>query len=227
MSATTTDTPPAARVSRRTRRPEPALPITPPPKLRRRPMLVAVGVALIALGGIGAGWLATNVGHTHPVIALRDTVDRGSLISAADLTTVDINTDSRLQTVPASGMDGIVNKRAANDLAAGSLLTPDSVTTATVPSAGHTLVGLALTAAQMPAITLRNGSPVRIVATPRSQDSAPTTAPATISATIVDTHPGGDPGETIVDVSVDSKVAPLVAAEAATARIALILDPAA
>lgn len=198
--------------------------ISPPPKLRRRPTLIALGIALVALGGAAAAWLTTAVGHTQGVLAVRATIDRGSVIGPADLVTARINTDPALHPVPAGRRDQVVGKRAAVDLAAGTLITPDSVTTAAVPAPGQSLVGISLTPAQLPAQTLRPGATVRIVATPRAQDDPPPGAPAVTTALVVQAHPPVDDGQVVVDVTVPSGDAPGLAARAATGRVALVLD---
>lgn len=199
--------------------------IAPPPKLRRPRTQIALAIALVAIGGLLAAWLVTGVGDTHAVLALRQMVSRGSVIGADDLTTAQINSDPTLHTVPASQRAQIVGKHAASDLVQGSLLTPDSTTAQSVPAAGQSLVGLSLTPAQMPALPLRPGDPVGIVITPGSQGAPPAAAPDTLAATVVDTHPGGGTTvQTIVDVSVPTSNAPLLAADAATGRIALILE---
>ncbi len=198
--------------------------ITPPPKLRRRPALIALGITLIALGGLAAGWLTTVVGSTHNVLVMRNTVDRGSVVRAADLTVARVNGDPALRTVPASRRDEIVGKHAAVDLAAGSLLTPGSVSDSTVPGTGQSLVGVDLSPAQLPARLLRPGDTVRIVSTPRPQDDPPPADPASITGTVVGTRLLADSGRIVVDVSVPSTSAADLAARAATGRVALILD---
>lgn len=198
--------------------------VSPPPKLRRRPLLVGLAIVLIAAGGLGAAWLTTAVGNTHNVIAIRGDVPRGAVIKDSDLTMASINTDPALHVVLSTRRSQIVGKRAAVDLAAGSLITPGSVTDQTIPQQGQSLVGVTLTAAQMPAITLRPGDPVRFIGTPRAQDAAPTDAPTSISATVIDTRAAGDGGQTVIDVTVPSAHSAGLAALAATGRIALILD---
>jgi hypothetical protein len=197
--------------------------ISPPPKLRRRPALAALGVALVALSGAGAAWLTTAVGHTHSVLAARAGIDRGSIITAADLTSADINPDPALHPIPAAQRDQILGRRAAVDLAAGTLLTPQSVTTATVPAAGQSLVGISLTRAQLPAQPLRQGAKVRIIDTPKAQDDPPAGTPTSTAATVVAAHPPADDGSVIVDVTVPSTDADVLAARAATGRVALVL----
>jgi hypothetical protein len=198
--------------------------VTPPPKLRRRPALIALGITLIALGGLAAGWLTTAVGNTHSVLAMRNTVGRGDVVSASDVTVARINADPALKTVPAGRRDQIVGKHAAVDLAAGSLLTPGSVTDQTVPASGQTLVGVNLSPAQLPARALRPGDRVRIVSTPRPQDDPPSNEPTTVTGTVVGTHVLQDTGRTVVDIALPSSDAPDLAARAATGRVALILD---
>jgi hypothetical protein len=202
----------------------PAASITPPPKLRRRPALIALGIALIALGGLAAGWLTTAVGNTHSVLVMRTTVDRGGVVGAGDVTVARINGDPTLKTVPAGRRDEVIGKRAAVDLAAGSLLTPGSVTDQTVPATGQSLVGVNLSPAQLPARLLRPGDPVRIVSTPRTQDDPPTAEPNSITGTVVGTRFLSDTGRTVVDVSVPSNEAADLAARVATGRVALVLD---
>lgn len=199
--------------------------ISPPPKLRRRPALIAVGVALIALGAAAAAWLTTTVGHTQGVLAVRTSLDRGSVITAGDLVTANINPDPALSPVRATDRDLVVGKRTAVDLAAGSLLTAAALTESTVPAAGTSLVGVSLTPAQLPAQPLRPGDSVRLVDTPRSQDDPPSDLPASTTATVVQAHPGIDNGIVIVDVTVDQREAVALAARAATGRLALVLEP--
>lgn len=199
--------------------------ISPPPKLRRRPALIAVGVALIALGAATAAWLTTTVGHTQDVLAVRTSLDRGSVISAEDLVTANINADPALSPVRATDRDLVIGKRTAVDLAAGSLLTPAALSESTVPAAGTSLVGVSLTPSQLPAQPLRPGDTVRLVDTPRSQDDPPTGAPTSTTATVVQAHPGGDNGVVIVDVTVAQREAVGLAARAATGRLALVLEP--
>lgn len=199
--------------------------IAPPPKLRRRPMLMNVlAVALIALGGLAAAWLTTVVGDTQPVLALRADIERGTVIERGDLTVAQVNTDPALSPVPEQQRDKIVGKRAAVDLAAGSILTPDSVTDKITPAAGESLAGVTLTRGQLPARALRPGDNVRIVDTPRTQDDPPTGEPATIAATVVGTRELPDAGQVVVDVTVPTRDAADLAARVATGRVALVLD---
>lgn len=197
---------------------------TPRPKLRRQPRLIAAAVVLVTLGSLTAGWLTTVVGHTIPVLAVRDTVHRGDQITRQNLMTVNISSDPALKTVLAADLDTIVGKYAATDLPAGGILpAADYAATNTLPS-GQALAGVSLTPAQAPSHTLSAGDRIKIVVTPRAQDDPPTTAPATIDAVVVSSRAVGDQGQVILDVSVPQGQVALLAATAATGRVAVVLD---
>jgi hypothetical protein len=199
--------------------------ITPPPRLRRRPALVAASIAAICMGALLAVWAYTGASTSQDVLAVRTTVHRGEIITRDDLMTAQIGVDPALKPLPASAADTVVGKRAAMDLAAGGLVTAEDVTSAVVPAKGMSLVGVSLPPALMPAAQLQSGDQVRIVATPGAQgDVATGTSPTSIGATVVGVRGAGDNGQIVVDVSVPYDQAAELAARAATGKIALVLD---
>ena len=199
--------------------------ILPPSRQKRRPIWLAAAVLLVALGSLGVWFVVSNLRDTVAVVALRNDVPRGATITAQDLTTVDINPEPALRTVPASQLAQVVGKRAAVDLAAGVLLPPAAIADTITPPAGQSVVGLALDPGQMPAIELKVGDKVRIISTPKDQDDPPTTTPVvTVTAEVVSSTPLTDTSKTRVDVLVSEQDAARVAAISATNRVALILD---
>ncbi len=60
-------------------------PTLPPPRRRRRPALLALAVAMVVLGALGAAYLASSLGQTSSVIAVARPVPWGETITAADL----------------------------------------------------------------------------------------------------------------------------------------------
>lgn len=196
---------------------------TPPPKLRRRPALVAGGVAAICLGALLAVWAWTSTTHTEEVLAARDTIHRGQIITDADIQRVRISGDPALRTLPASAYDSIVGQRAALDVASGGLLTAESTTDEALPPTGKSIVGISVTAAQSPALPLRGGDRVRVVVTP-GENGDPAGTPQFSVAEVVDTRIDDTSGNTVVDVLVPYADASVLAARAATGNVALVLD---
>jgi hypothetical protein len=198
----------------------------PPPavRTRRRPGVLAAGVALVTVGALGAAYLAQAVGQTVPVVAVARDIGAGEVIERTDLTIADVSSDPALAPIPAADLAGVVGQRTAVALTAGSLLTDAAVTDQLLPAAGQSLVGIALTAAQLPAEPLRTGDRVRIIDTPVSQGEPPATTPDSIAGQVVSVTGPDQAGLIVVDVTVPSGQAAGLAARVATGRIALVLD---
>ena len=213
------------KATRSSAAPVPGQSFTPPPRLRRRPGLVAASVAAICLGALLAVWAHNGASTSQGVLAVRATVHRGELITRADLMTAQISVDPVLKPLPASAAELVVGKRAAMDLAAGGLVTQEDITSALVPAKGMSVVGVSLPPALMPATQLKSGDKVRIVATPGAQgDVAAGAIPESIEAMVVAVRGMGDTGQIVVDVSVPHEQAAELAARAATGKVALVLD---
>lgn len=221
-------TPETNRKSRRTKdAAAPSSPgqiLAPPPKLRRRPILIAGSVAAICLGALLAVWAYTSTSSAQEVLAVRTTVHRGELITRDDLMTAQVGVDPALRPMSAADLDSVVGKRAAMDLAAGGLVTQEDLATAVLPAKGMSIVGVSLTPAMMPATELQTGDDVRIVSTPGDQGDVAAGEPVAITATVVEVRTSGDSGQTVVDVSVPAADAARLAARAATGKVALVLD---
>ena len=197
-----------------------------PPRARRRWGLFAAMVALVCAGALGVAWLVQASTTAVPVVAARSTIERGTLISAGDLMVVRIATDPSLRTVPGSQLSGLVGKRAALDVAAGSLLTSESVSAANTPGAGFSLVGVGVADSMMPGTSLLAGDRVRVVATADGQAAA-TGGPTSIGAQVVGTRTGTNASgqsQTIITVSVPASDAAALAAIAASGKVAVVLD---
>jgi len=199
--------------------------VAPPPKLRRRPLLVALSVIAVCLGALLGAWAYTSITSTQEVVAVRTAVERGQVIDREDLLTVRIGLDPALRPVPGSEINSLVGARAATDLPAGGLVTRDAVTSAVLPKTGQSVVGVALPASLMPGEPLRPGDVVRIVATPGEQgEVAASGKQRTITATVVGLFPDEEKGLTVVSVQVPYDQAAEVAARSATGKVALVLD---
>lgn len=195
-----------------------------PIRSHRSPKLIGFGIGIIALGGLGAAWLATTMSSSVAVVAIHSTVDRGQVISEQDLTTASITLDPNLSPMAASNIDSIVGQRAAFDLPAGTIITPGSITDSLIPAPGFSLVGVAVPITRMPAEGINAGDTVRVVDTPREGDEPPSGSPRFERATVVGLVYDEETGHTILDLTVPESVAPQLAARAATGRVTIILD---
>jgi hypothetical protein len=198
--------------------------IAPPPKLRRRPLLVVASIAAVCLGALFGVWAYTSVSTAQEVVAVRSSVQRGELISREDLVAVRIGVDPALSPIPASHLDGVVGQRAAMDLPAGGLVTRDSIASTVVPAQDMSVVGVALPAALLPGEPLRAGDRVRVVATPGQQGDVDEGEQRSITAAVVGIYPDADSDQTVVSVQVPYDQAAELAARAATGKVALVLD---
>lgn len=200
--------------------------VTPPPKLQRRPFLWVVGLAALLMGAAASAWIYQSSSDTREVLAVRSTVERGQVITKADLMSVRISVDPALDPLSTSEAADVVGKRAALDLVAGGVVTADQVTDATIPAEGQSVVGLKLTSAMLPAEQVRVGDQVRIVTTSGTTTGAETTTatPSTVDAEVVGIAADATSGDTILNVQVPHDDAPVVADRAASGRVAVVLD---
>lgn len=191
------------------------------PKLRRRPLLIALAVVLTAAGAIGGSMLWRTATSATEVVMVRQDVSRGELITAEDVGTVRMATDPSLQTFPATELSSLVGKRAAADLTAGTLLGARAVSDAVVPGPGESLMGVPIAPGMMPAEPLKAGDTVRLV--PSGDGRTDTTAATVpISARVLRTTPGDT--QTVVDVVVPTTQAPTLAGWMGAGKIVLILE---
>lgn len=199
--------------------------LTPPPRRKRRPVWVAAAVILVALGALLAWYVAANLRDTERVVALRNDVSRGAVITADDLVMIDILPDPVLATVPAAQLAEVVGQRTAVELSAGGLLVPAALVKTVTPARGESVVGLALGAGQLPVTPLQMGDKVRLISTPRDQDDPPVSAPVmSVPAVVVTAATSEVTTAVLVDVVVTESDATRLAGLVATGRVALILD---
>ena len=203
--------------------PLPQAPVLPPPRRRRRPALLALAVAMVVLGALGAAYLATSIGQTTSVIAVARPVAWGQTITAADLVEARIAADPALTPIPYTDLDQVIGRTAATDLLPGTLLTGGATTDQRLPPPGQQLVGIGLPAVQLPVTPLRPGDDVLLVPLSTDGQAAPTASTVTAAATVVRAGDPGTDGRRIVDVLVDEADGPDVAARSAAGLIALVV----
>jgi hypothetical protein len=208
-----------------------ARPSVEPLRTRRRPLIVGLGVALTALGGLGAAWLASSGTGTVSVLGVRHEIRAGQTIERQDLVSVQVATGAELHTVPVRQAESVIGKRTLVRLLPGSLVNPDAVADRLVPGPGQALVGLGVGPAQRPAVALDAGDPVEIVYTPSGSDSATQntvqgTSQTPVRGVVVGSQEDPDASRTIVNVTVDADVAVKVAQWSSAGHASLVLLPA-
>lgn len=197
-----------------------------PPRLRRRPAVMAIGLTLVALGGLAAAWLATAAETATPVVVAASPLLRGQTVTADQLSTAGVSGLSPTAVTPADELGSLVGKTAVMDVPAGAPVPRSALSDDPLPAVGEAVVGILLAPGQVPTVDLLPGSQVRVVATPRSQDDPPTSTPSGVAAVLVSTSVDESTGHTVANVSVPAAQGPAVAALAATGRAALVLDAA-
>lgn len=195
-----------------------------PAKARRRPLLFALGTALVIIAVLMGYFIWTSGNKTVQVLQVSTNVSRGSTIVASDLKTLSIESGQNTNAFTTSDVSQVVGKIATTDLAAGSLLTPKVIGTQLSIAAGHSIVGIALGPTQMPSFPLASGDSVRIVDTPVTQGDPPQQTPQNFTGRVFQTKFNAKSGQWIVDLEVPESQAAAIAARAATGRIALVVD---
>ena len=206
-------------------RPMPTPPRVAPPRGRRRPGLLALGVALVAVGALTAAWLVSTAGQRSPVVVVLRDVPYGAVLTSGDVGSADVSVDANVATIPASQLDSVVGSVAATSLSSGTLLSRSQLTTSSPPGPGQVLVAVAVPANRMPAGGLAPGDRVLVVSTPATDADPSASAPETIPATVVRVGGVDVNGIAVLDVTAATADGPTLAARSATGRIALVVQP--
>jgi hypothetical protein len=133
---------------------------------------LALGVLLVAGCALAAVAWQTLSDPSRAVLAVRNDIDRGDIITAADLQAVEIATDDQVNLIPSGRAESMVGRIAQVDLVAGTLLTTAMAADVAAIGDGQALVGLAVERGSLPSSSLRPGSRVDVVLTPADDDDA-------------------------------------------------------
>jgi hypothetical protein len=205
-----------------------ATPPKPVTARRRRPALIGVSVALIAVGGLIGAMTLTAAGQRDSVLVVAKPLAFGQVITRDDLAVASISLDPALQPVGAGRLDSIVGKHAAAQLLPGTTLTQADVTSDSLVQPGQQLVGIGVKPGQLPATPLVPGEQVVIVSTPgqnaATDPGASSGVPSTLPAQVVRVGTPDSSGDLTVDVSVDANSGATLASRASTGNIAIIVQ---
>jgi hypothetical protein len=195
---------------------------------RRRPAMIALSVALVGAGILVSAGLYQRANHQVPVVLVTAAVPAGTAITAADLGTTSVAAGPGIQVVPASQLQQVIGEIAATSLRPGTLLAASELTTSQPPGRGQVLVPVPIKPSELPASGLFPGDEVLAVATPGAPGGGGNGAAPVLARPVfgvvqkVSNVPDQD-GFDVVDLLVSANVGTLVAQQAATGQIALIV----
>lgn len=198
----------------------------PLPTRGRRPGLIGAAAVLIIGFALTGALLVSGAGGTTQALVAARPVPAGQVITAADLTTAAVA--GPVRAIAAAAEATVIGQTAAVGIVGGQLLNRDMLTTATVPAAGQSLVGLALHPGQLPGDGLGIGDKVQAIVIAGPTDPAGASAPEAETRVLAtgdvfalrpDPSSGGD---TLVTLVVPSASAGRVATQGAAGHVGLI-----
>lgn len=195
---------------------------------RKRLPEVAGGILVVAVCALTALWWQASSTEQTPVLALRNAVERGHVITLDDLQVVGIGSDDALAVLGDSQVGLVVGRIARTDLPAGALITAEQFSDGSLITTGEGIVGLSLEPGQFPSLSLAAGDAVAVVLTPAAGDPRAfdgDNIDATLlvdHATVVEVSQVGVQGHLFVAVQVGEDDAARVASAASANRVRLI-----
>lgn len=186
-------------------------------RARRNPRLIALGVLTACLGALGVAYLYSATTSSQQVLMMASGVARGTVVQPGDIAVVTIGSAQGIAVTDASALDSVIGQTALVDLPKGSLLTPSSIGSPTLPT-GTARVGLKLTVGRVPVGDLPSGAKITLVRTGSGADKAPSYS----AETLTPPKDLGDGQTFLVDVQVSAEDAPAVARLAAEDLLALV-----
>lgn len=195
-----------------------------PTRSRRRPRLIALGVALSLLGGLGAWVLMQNFNQNVTVLAAGSTISRGDVIEVGDLVQLDIDGASASRFYSTEQQQELIGQTARVEILTGTPFTAEHLGSPTAPD-GEAIAGLSLTQAQMPSLPLLPGDRVAVVQTMAPGSVAPENfVPTRYEAEVFSVTRDETTGTWVVNVTLDSQDdAVSVSAIAASGNVALVI----
>lgn len=221
--------------SQRPTKPDTTPPAAPRPesvqlRARRSPKLIALGVLLVVLGGLGAAYLYTLNADHRAVIVMAADVRRGEVIEQSDLKVVEVPGDLGVDALGSDKFDVLVGQQALTDLPRGAFPSGAHVGDDPLPG-GQSLVGLRLPLGKLPSTDIPLGTTVRIVGLEApAQNAAEATGgkdfaeEVAVEAVTASAPRLLDDGATyVVDVRVADESADLVAKLSASDQAAIVV----
>lgn len=196
------------------------------PRARRRRSVMAWGVVVIVLGGLGAWWGVQQAGSRTAVIAMAADVAFGETVTAEDFVQVSVPLEPGLAVTSWAQLPNLVGQRATTDLLKGTLLTSKALTSGQVTADGEAVVGVTVKPSQAPTMVLKPRDAVRLVVMPSTGGESLdlSSRPEGVDATVLSVGAVQSGGSRTVDVVVDVVDADPVAALAAAGRLVIVFQ---
>ncbi|MCL1923605.1 MAG: SAF domain-containing protein [Propionibacteriaceae bacterium] len=191
------------------------------PRIRRSPLSMVAGIALVLIGSLASVGIHAHLSNTQEVIAVRAEIPRGQKIERTDLAIVAVSTDPTLKPLKSSQLTQVVGQYATTDLKPGSLLVADDVGGQPQPGLGGAAIGVSLKPGEYPDQKLTVGDRVLLVEIPDRIDTD--LAPASFPGTVGTITSGQGNSMTVITVFVQADDAPLIAVLSASNKVALVL----
>jgi Flp pilus assembly protein CpaB len=178
---------------------------------------------LAASGALG-GALALQGSHTVAVLTLARPVTAGQALTADDLSIAHLS-GSGVHGIAAAYAQELVGETARASLPAGTLLTPQMLSTSSVPAAGQQVVAVALKPGAFPPELLPGGSVSVLQVTAANGAAGGGPSVLVPSARVLRVEPDTASGVTVVSLVVDGSRALAVAQASAAGEVSLSLLP--
>jgi pilus assembly protein CpaB len=170
-----------------------------PPTQRRSRREALWVLVLLATALVGYAIVQGGRSPGIPVLVTTRALQAGDTIKSSDLTTSAVKA-SGAATIPGSRLSSVVGERAAGPLAAGTILSPSSVSSAPAVGPGQAGIALALTPDQAAQGILAAGQSVVILGQVSSAGSSSAT-PMAAQAVVLSVSPGpANSGKVLVDL---------------------------
>lgn len=194
---------------------------------RRRPMLIVLGVMLIATSALAAAFAFSQITTSVAVVGVARDVAAGQALTRADLTVMQVNEGSGLDTVAADRLDAMVGLRATRDLGAGTTLTPTAVADTLVPTRGRAVIGVVAAPGTAPVAGIGPGTVVSLIELaddqPEADGGEASPAEGAVNGRVVAVEPLPDGTGTRVDIEVDAADAERLQRLAAAQRLGVVI----
>jgi hypothetical protein len=183
---------------------------------------VALAVMLLAFGAALSGIALLSASKTAAYLSVRQAVPLGSVITADDLTTVQLRGGGGLNPIPATERNAVVGLHAATSLVPGTLLAAGELTSKSLVNADDAQIGLGVSGSNLPTTHLQPGDQILLVPLGGAVKTADQT---TYTATVVDVGASGSDGSLVLHIAVPVDLAPTLVTLNAAGGFGIILKP--